>query len=45
MNEMLHRLDDADWDWLTGRPDGDLAAPRVQEFMAGLDRLRGVGFR
>ena len=32
------------WDWLTGRPDGDLALPRASEAMAVLNRLRGVLF-
>jgi predicted ABC-class ATPase len=36
------RLADADWHVRFGRPDGDLAAPRVAEVMAALNRLRGV---
>ncbi|MFV2073831.1 MAG: ABC-ATPase domain-containing protein [Thermoanaerobaculales bacterium] len=40
--EMLERLSDGDWDWLTGRPDGDLARPRRHEIMAALNRLRGA---
>ncbi len=35
-------LVDAGWDGLTGRPDGDLARPRVHEVLAALNRLRGV---
>ncbi len=38
----LERLADADWDRLSGRPDGDLALPRLQEVMAALNRLRGA---
>jgi predicted ABC-class ATPase len=37
---MLQRLDDGDWDWLSGRPDGDLARPRLHEVLATLNRLR-----
>ena len=33
-----------DWYRLFGRPDGDLARPRVHEVMAALSRLRGVRF-
>jgi len=40
----LERLRDREWDALTGRPDGDLALPRLAEVMATLNRLRGVGF-
>jgi len=40
--EMLERLGRGDWDWLTGRPDGDLAIPRPHEVMAALNRLRGA---
>ncbi|HKJ77665.1 MAG TPA: ABC-ATPase domain-containing protein [Gammaproteobacteria bacterium] len=36
------RLEQADWHALSGRPDGDLARPRVAEVMAALSRLRGV---
>ncbi len=39
---MLRRLEGGQWDWLTGRPDGDLARPRPAEVMAALNRLRGV---
>ncbi len=39
---MLERLTASDWDWLSGRPDGDLAAPRLHEAMAALNRVRGV---
>jgi predicted ABC-class ATPase len=42
--EGLARLEAGDWDWLTGRPDGDLAAPRAHEVMAVLNRLRGARF-
>ena len=35
---------DADWDWLTGHPDGDLARPRVHEVLAALNRLRQARF-
>lgn len=40
---MLDRLAGGDWDWLSARPDGDLALPRLQDAMAALNRLRGVG--
>jgi len=40
--EMLDRLASGDWDWLSARPDGDLALPRLQDAMAALNRLRGV---
>ena len=43
--EMLDRLADGDWDWLSGRPDGDLAAPRAHEVLAAINRLRGARFR
>jgi predicted ABC-class ATPase len=39
---MVDRLAGGDWDWLSGRPDGDLALPRLQDAMAALNRLRGV---
>jgi predicted ABC-class ATPase len=42
--EMLERLRDGDWGWLSGRPDGDLAAPRAHEVMAALNRLRSARF-
>ena len=42
---MLDRLSQGDWRWLSGRPDGDLAAPRTHEVMAALNRLRGARFR
>jgi predicted ABC-class ATPase len=42
--ETLDRISNGDWDVLTGRPDGDLALPRVHEVMAALNRLRGVEF-
>jgi predicted ABC-class ATPase len=38
----LAMLADGDWRWLTGRPDGDLALPRLHEVMAALNRLRDV---
>jgi len=41
---MLDRLGQGDWQWLSGRPDGDLAAPRAHEVMAALNRLRGACF-
>jgi predicted ABC-class ATPase len=41
----IDRYTDAGWDGLTGRPDGDLARPRVHEVMAALNRLRGVDLR
>jgi predicted ABC-class ATPase len=40
--DALTRLADGDWQWLTGRPDGDLALPRIHEVMAALNRLRGA---
>jgi len=43
--EMLDRLADGDWDWLSGRPDGDLAAPRAHEVLAAINRLRSARFR
>jgi len=42
--EMIETLHGGDWDWLTGRPDGDLAVPRPHEVMAALNRLRGARF-
>jgi predicted ABC-class ATPase len=42
IDEMLQRLRGGDWDWLSGRPDGDLALPRPHEVMAALNRLRGA---
>jgi len=42
--QMLDRLRDGDWDWLSGRPDGDLAMPRIHEVMAAVNRLRGARF-
>jgi len=41
---MLDRLRGGDWDWLTERPDGDLALPRLHEVMAAANRLRGARF-
>jgi len=35
----------ADWGRLAGRPDGDLARPRLAEVMAALNRLRSARFR
>lgn len=40
----LARLVDEDWDWLTGRPDGDLALPRAIDALAVLNRVRGASF-
>jgi len=40
IDEMIERLSRGDWDWLTDRPDGDLALPRRHEVMAALNRLR-----
>jgi predicted ABC-class ATPase len=45
IRQMLDRLDQGDWQWLSGRPDGDLAAPRAHEVMATLNRLREARFR
>ena len=45
IRQMLGRLRDGDWDWLSGRPDGDLASPRDHEVMAALNRLRSAKFR
>ena len=42
--DMLDRLRDGEWDWLTERPDGDLALPRPHEVMAAASRLRGARF-
>jgi predicted ABC-class ATPase len=42
LRERLGRLVDDGWDRLTGRPDGDLALPRLHEAMAALNRLRNV---
>jgi predicted ABC-class ATPase len=44
IREMLDRLGDGDWRWLSGRPDGDLAAPRAHEVMAAINRLRDARF-
>jgi predicted ABC-class ATPase len=41
---MLDRLRDGDWRWLSGRPDGDLAAPRPHEVLAAINRLREARF-
>jgi predicted ABC-class ATPase len=41
---MIERIQGGDWNWVTGRPDGDLAAPRAHEVMAALNRLRGARF-
>jgi predicted ABC-class ATPase len=43
--DMLGRLRDGEWNWLSGRPDGDLAAPRAHEVMAALNRLRSARFQ
>ncbi len=42
IESLIGRLHDSGWDDLTGRPDGDLALPRIAEVMAALNRLRGV---
>jgi predicted ABC-class ATPase len=44
IEEMLQRIAGGDWKWPSGRPDGDLALPRIHEVMAALNRLRGVEF-
>ena len=44
IGEMLDRLREGDWDWLTGKPDGDLVLPRLHEVMAAANRLRGARF-
>ncbi len=41
---LLNHLGSGTWDTLTGRPDGDLARPRLHEVMAALNRLRGAVF-
>ncbi|MCP4654243.1 MAG: isopentenyl-diphosphate delta-isomerase, partial [bacterium] len=43
LERLLERLDGKGWDRLTGHPDGDLVRPRLQETLAALSRLRGVG--
>jgi predicted ABC-class ATPase len=45
IRHMLDRLREGDWQWLSGRPDGDLAVPRAHEVMAALNRLRDARFR
>ena len=45
IRQMLDRLRQGDWQWLSGRPDGDLAAPRAHEVMTALNRLREARFR
>ena len=45
IRQMLDRLGQGEWQWLSGRPDGDLAAPRAHEVMAALNRLRDARFR
>ena len=44
IDDMIARLEAGDWQWLTGRPDGDLARPRRHEVMAALNRMRGAHF-
>jgi predicted ABC-class ATPase len=44
IRQMLDRLRYGDWNWLSGRPDGDLAVPRAHEVMAALNRLRSARF-
>jgi len=45
IRQMLDRLRQGDWQWLSGRPDGDLAAPRAHEVMTALNRLRSAQFK
>jgi predicted ABC-class ATPase len=45
IRQMLDRLRQGDWRWLSGRPDGDLAGPRAHEVIAALNRLRSARFR
>ncbi|MCW8985337.1 MAG: hypothetical protein OQK55_08340, partial [Thermoanaerobaculales bacterium] len=45
IRQMLDRLTQGDWQWLSGRPDGDLAVPRAHEVMAALNRLRSARFK
>ena len=45
IRQMLDRLRQGDWQWLSGRPDGDLAAPRAHEVMTALNRLRSARFK
>jgi predicted ABC-class ATPase len=45
IRQMLDRLRLGDWQWLSGRPDGDLAAPRAHEVMTALNRLRSARFK
>jgi predicted ABC-class ATPase len=42
VRDMIDRLENGDWNWLTGRHDGDLALPRPHEVLAALNRLRGA---
>jgi predicted ABC-class ATPase len=42
IERLLERLQQGEWDLLSGRPDGDLARPRRHEVMAALNRLRGA---
>jgi predicted ABC-class ATPase len=44
IEELLVRLREGEWSLLSGRPDGDLALPRLHEVMAALNRLRGARF-
>ena len=44
LEQWLQRLEMGEWDWLAGRPSGDLAAPRLCDVMAALNRLRKVRF-
>jgi predicted ABC-class ATPase len=45
IRQMLDRLRHGEWRWLSGRRDGDLAAPRAHEVVAALNRLRSARFR
>jgi predicted ABC-class ATPase len=42
IESLLEHLHEGEWDLLSGRPDGDLARPRLAEVMAALNRLRGA---
>jgi predicted ABC-class ATPase len=44
VEELLDRVREGQWQLLSGRPDGDLALPRLHEVMAALNRLRGAKF-
>ena len=44
IEQWLAMLEGGRWNELNGRPDGDLALPRLHEVMATLNRIRGVRF-